>query len=53
MVLGLVIGGMFYQQDGTLQGIQSRTALLYLTTALRPYLILLFATQQFSQGIEY
>jgi len=45
-VLAVVLGYIFFQVPGTLQGIRTRQALMYATTSLQPYVIMLFELQR-------
>lgn len=42
--MGVICGWVFYQLDGSLAGIRSRQASLYIASALQGYLILLYET---------
>ncbi|KAA8896189.1 hypothetical protein FN846DRAFT_282627 [Sphaerosporella brunnea] len=44
IVMGLIAGWIFYNLDGSLSGIRSRQAALYMAANLQGYLILLFET---------
>jgi hypothetical protein len=44
IVMGVIAGWIFYQIDGSLSGIRSRQAALYMAASLQGYLILLFET---------
>ena len=52
IVLGLIVGAIWFQLEPSLAGIQARTGLLYLMVALRPYMVVLLSVQRFSEDLR-
>jgi hypothetical protein len=50
ILMGIIAGWIFYQMDGSLSGIRSRQAALYMAASLQGYLILLFETYRLCEG---
>ncbi|KAF9350487.1 hypothetical protein BGX34_001194, partial [Mortierella sp. NVP85] len=51
IVIGLAVGAIFYQLDGSLGGIRSRTSLVYAVGAIQAYLMLMIMIYRLSQEI--
>ncbi|KAG0304959.1 hypothetical protein BGZ98_004778 [Dissophora globulifera] len=51
IVMGLAVGAIYYQLDGSLAGIRSRAGLVYSTGALQAYLMLMILIYRLSQEI--
>lgn len=47
--MGIIAGWIFYNVDGSLSGIRTRQAALYISASLQGYLILLFETYRLSE----
>jgi hypothetical protein len=50
ILMGIIAGWIFYKMDGSLSGIRSRQAALYMAASLQGYLILLFETYRLCEG---
>ncbi|KAI8599654.1 P-loop containing nucleoside triphosphate hydrolase protein [Dissophora ornata] len=51
IVIGLAVGAIFYQLDGSLGGIRSRESLVYAVGAIQSYLMLMILIYRLSQEI--
>ncbi|KAF9963763.1 hypothetical protein BGZ65_012246, partial [Modicella reniformis] len=51
IVIGLAVGAIFYQLDGSLAGIRSRSSLVYAVGAIQAYLMLMIIIYRLSQEI--
>lgn len=49
IAMGIIAGWIFYHVDGSLSGIRTREAALYIAASLQGYLILLFETYRLSE----
>ena len=52
VLMGITLGWIFYQLDGSLQGIRSRQSAIYVAAALQEYLILMYETYRLTMDIE-
>jgi ABC-type multidrug transport system ATPase subunit/ABC-type multidrug transport system permease subunit len=50
--MGIIMGWIFYQLDGSLGGIRSRTAAMYVASALQGYLILMYETYRMGMDVQ-
>ncbi|KAF9586293.1 hypothetical protein BGW38_007304 [Lunasporangiospora selenospora] len=51
ILIGLVVGAIFYQMDDSLAGIRSRSSLIYAVGAIQAYLMLMILIYRLSQEI--
>lgn len=51
IVVGLVVGSIFFQMDGSMNGIHSRSSLIYAAGSIQPYLMLMIMIFRLSREI--
>ncbi|KAK3824747.1 MAG: P-loop containing nucleoside triphosphate hydrolase protein [Benniella sp.] len=51
IVVGLVVGTIFFQMDGSMNGIHSRSSLMYAAGSIQPYLMLMITVFRLSREI--